>query len=59
MESGALQSTHGIYWVSHPNHVAPQWHKNSEGLCDQGKWWQAPYIPAHRCTKCRKIILDY
>ena len=59
MESGALQSTHGIYWVSSPKHVAPQWHKAAEGLCDVDNWWQAPYAAASRCTKCRKIIVNY
>ena len=44
---------------SSPKHVAPQWHKAAEGLCDVDNWWQAPYTAASRCTKCRKIIVNY
>lgn len=60
MEQGALQSTHGVYWVNRPAKLRPpQWRKEAEGLCDADNYLQSPYVPAHRCTTCRKIIVDY
>lgn len=60
MESGALQSSHGIYWLDQPaKYLPPQWVKTGEGLCDADNLMQSPHIPASRCPKCRKIILTY
>ena len=60
MENGALQSSHGIYWLNQPAKcLPPQWVKSAEGLCDVDNLMQSPYIPASRCPKCRKIILTY
>lgn len=60
MEQGALQSTHGVYWVNRPAKLSPpQWMKKAEGLCDVDNYFQSPYVPASRCTQCRKIIVDY
>ncbi len=60
MESGALQSSHGIYWLNQAAKFRPpQWVKHAEGLCDADNLMQSPYIPASRCPRCRKIILTY
>ena len=60
MEKGALQSTHGIYWVSQPaKYRPPQWLKDAEGLCDADNLFQSPYVRASRCTQCKKIIVEY
>lgn len=60
MEKGALQSTHGIYWVNGPaKHCPPQWLKGAEGLCEADGLFQSPYVRAQRCTQCKKIIVEY
>ena len=60
MESGALQSSHGIYWLNQAaKYCPPQWVKHAEGLCDADHLMQSPYVPAFRCPACRKIICSY
>ena len=57
MESGVLQGggNHGVGWREKPsmfpNLLNVEWLGTSN--------FKYSYIPAHRCTKCRKIILDY
>lgn len=60
MESGALQSSHGIYWLDQPaKYLPPQCVKAREGLCGADNPIQSPYIPAFRCPRCRKIMFTY
>ncbi len=60
LENGALQSSHGIYWLNQPaKYRPPQWAKNTEGLCNVDNLLQSPYVPASRCPACRKIIVSY
>ena len=61
MESGALQSNYGIYWLPKPRKAGPpDLSRDAEHLSKQDSpLITPPYIPAFRCSKCRKIILDY
>ena len=61
MESGALQSNYGIYWLPKPRKAGlPDLSRDAEHLSKQDSpLITPPYIPASRCPKCRKIILDY
>ena len=61
MGSGVLQSNYGIYWLPKPRKAGlPDLSKDAEHLSRQDTpLITPPYIPASRCTKCRKIILDY
>ena len=56
MESGVLQGGggHAICWREKPRAFS----RLKEEIITDGDFFR-PSAPAHRCTKCRKIILDY
>ena len=56
MESGVLQGGggHAVCWREKPRAFS----QLKEEIITDGDFFR-PSAPAHRCTKCRKIILDY
>ncbi len=61
MEQGALQSHYGIYWLPKPRKTGvPDLSGDAELLSRQDiRLITPPYIPAQRCTQCKKIIVEY
>ena len=61
MESGTLQSHYGIYWLPKRRKAGPpDLFGNAKLLSRQdAPLITPPYIPAPRCTQCKKIIVEY
>ena len=61
MESGVLQSTHGIHYYQKPRFagVPLNFKARNEALGQSGGPLQPPFIPVSRCPACRKIMFDY
>ena len=61
METGVLQSTHGIHYYQEPRLFGVPFNPKArnEALGQSNGSLQPPFITVSRCPACRKIIFDY